>query len=53
MHAGVWRNGRLGPYGNISSETKIVSETGNVFDTIYDEDESEKKDKGVMKNYKI
>ena len=53
MHAGVWRNGRLGPYGNISSETKIVSETGNFFDTKYDEDESVKKDKGVMKNFKI
>ena len=54
MQGGVWRNGRLGPYGNLSSETKIVSETGNFFDTKYEEEGyGSKKDKGVIKNYKI
>jgi hypothetical protein len=53
MFGGVWRNGNLGPYGNLSSDTKIVSDTDNFFDTKYDDEPNGKKDKGVMKNYKI
>ena len=50
---GVFRSGKLGPYSNISSETKIVSETDNFFDTTFDDDEYDKsKDGGVMKGFK-
>jgi hypothetical protein len=39
MIGGVFRSGKLGPYANISSETKIVTQGGNFFDTTYDDDE--------------
>lgn len=53
MNGGVWRSGKLGPYGNISSETKIVSDGDNFFDTKFDSDGYQKeKDKGVMKIFK-
>jgi len=38
MFGGVIRSGKLGPYANVSSETKIISETDNFFDTKFDED---------------
>lgn len=38
MFGGVLRSGKLGPYANVSSETKIISETDNFFDTEFDED---------------
>jgi hypothetical protein len=38
MIGGVLRSGKLGPYANVSSETKIISETDNFFDTSFDED---------------
>lgn len=38
MIGGVLRSGKLGPYANVSSETKIISETDNFFDTQFDED---------------
>jgi hypothetical protein len=53
MIGGIFRSGKLGPYSNISSDTKIVSETDNFFDTTFDEDEYDKsKDGGVMKGFK-
>jgi len=53
MNGGVWRNGKLGPYANISSETKIVSEVDNFFDTKFDGDENKnKKDQGIISIYK-
>jgi hypothetical protein len=53
MTGGVFRSGKLGPYANISSETKIVSETDNFFDTKFDDDQyNRKKDKGVLKVFK-
>lgn len=53
MIGGVYRSGKLGPYGNISSETKIVSETDNFFDTKFDDDQySRKKDQGTIKGFK-
>jgi hypothetical protein len=38
MIGGVLRSGKLGPFANVSSETKIISETDNFFDTEFDED---------------
>ena len=53
MNGGVWRNGKLGPYGNLSSETKIVSDVDNFFDTKFEEDGSKnKKDQGVINVFK-
>ena len=44
MEGGVFRSGKLGPYANIISSTKIVSDTDNFFDTKFD-DSSIKKPK--------
>jgi len=53
MMGGVYRSGKLGPYANISSETKIVSDTDNFFNTKFDDDQyNRKKDKGSLKSYK-
>ena len=53
MFGGVFRSGKLGPYANLSSETKIVSETENFFDTKFDDDHYNiKKDQGVIKGFK-
>ena len=53
MNGGIFRSGKLGPYANISSETKIVSETDNFFDTTFDDDNyNRKKDLGVIKGFK-
>ena len=53
MTGGVYRSGKLGPYGNISSETKIVSDTDNFFSTNFDDDQyNRKKDQGAIKGFK-
>jgi len=53
MTGGVYRSGKLGPYANISSETKIVSDTDNFFNTKFDDDQyNRKKDQGSLKGYK-
>lgn len=53
MQGGVYRSGKLGPYANISSETKIVSDTDNFFDTSFEEDNYDrKKDLGIIKGFK-
>jgi hypothetical protein len=53
MEGGILRSGKLGPYANISSETKIVSETDNFFDTNFEDDDYQKeKDRGIIKTFK-
>lgn len=52
MEGGVFRSGKLGPYAMISSETKIVTDTNNFFDTKYEEEGDKGKDLGVMKIFK-
>ena len=53
MYGGVFRSGKLGPYANISSETKVVTEHDNFFDTSFDDDQYDsKKDQGVIKAFK-
>ena len=53
MIAGIFRSGKLGPYANISSDTKIVSDTDNFFDTHFDDDQYDsKKDLGIIKGFK-
>jgi hypothetical protein len=53
MIGGVFRSGKLGPYANISSETKVVRDSDNFFDTSFDDDSYDfKNDKGVMKVFK-
>lgn len=52
MEAGVFRGGKLGPYSNISSETKIISDSENFFDIKFDDDEySKDKDKGFLDGF--
>lgn len=53
MIGGVFRSGKLGPYANISSETKVVTQANNFFDTSFDDDNYDlKKDKGLIKAFK-
>jgi hypothetical protein len=53
MIGGVLRSGKLGPYANVSSETKIISETDNFFDTDLDEDQPQgKKSPKSIKSFK-
>ena len=53
MYGGVFRSGKLGPYANISSETKIVTDHDNFFDTSFDDRQYDiKKDQGVIKAFK-
>jgi hypothetical protein len=53
MEGGVLRSGKLGPYANVSSTTKVVTDRDNFFDTKFDDDEYDKtKDEGFMKGFK-
>jgi len=53
MEGGIFRSGKLGPYASISSDTKIVSETDNFFNTKFDDDDYDKgKDEGAIKGFK-
>jgi uncharacterized protein YjbI with pentapeptide repeats len=53
MDGGVFRSGDLGPYAEISSETKVVSETENFFDTEFEDDDLRKeKDLGRISIFK-
>jgi hypothetical protein len=46
-------SGQLGPYANISSETKVVTDTDNFFDTSFEDDHYDmKKDQGLIKAFK-
>lgn len=51
MDGGVFRSGKLGPYAEMSSETRVVSETENFFDTTFDDDD-QRKDKMGVKSFK-
>jgi len=52
MVGGVLRSGKLGPYANVSSETKIISETDNFFNTEFDEDVPSAKKNLDIKGFK-
>lgn len=45
MIGGVYRSGELGPYATLSSETKIVSDTNNFFETTFKKQEDKEKTK--------
>lgn len=47
MEGGVFRSGELGPFASISSETKIVTDSDNFFDTSF-ETERDVDKKGIM-----
>lgn len=46
MNGGVLRSGKLGPYANVSSETKVITDSGSFFNTRFDT-ETGKSEKGV------
>jgi len=53
MIGGIWRSGELGPYASISSETKIVSDSDNFFDTSFEEEGGKGfVDKGKIEGFK-
>lgn len=43
MVGGVWRSGRVGDFGTISDETRIVTDTDSYFNTTIDQEETPKK----------
>lgn len=51
MEGGVFRSGKIGPYGYLSSETKIVTEYNSFFDTKFGDDKMDS-DKFVTKTWK-
>lgn len=54
MEGGVLRSGKLGPYATVSSDTKVVSDRENFFDTRFDDDQlmKDEKDLGEIKAFK-
>jgi uncharacterized protein YjbI with pentapeptide repeats len=52
MQGGIFRSGKLGPYANLSSDTKVVSEYDNFFDTYFDSEDLENKDAKKIMTYK-
>jgi hypothetical protein len=38
MYGGVYRSGKLGPYGMLDSDVKIIRSYDNFFDTTFDDD---------------
>ena len=54
MDGGVFRSGKLGPYATLSSETKVVSDTDNFFNTKFDQQDGILKpiNKGSIKSFK-
>lgn len=51
MFGGVFRSGKLGPYATMDSETKIVSDSDNFFDTRFEEEGEKGSDKGIIKAF--
>jgi len=47
MTGGIFRSGKIGPYGVLSSTTKIVNDDTNFFNVKYEEDEAEEKQKNL------
>ncbi len=52
MEGGILRSGKLGPNAEISSTTKIVSETDNFFNTKFNIDEEGKMGVKSVKGFK-
>jgi hypothetical protein len=52
MQGGIFRSGKLGPYANVSSSTKIVSEYDNFFDTSFDAEDLENKENKKIMSFK-
>jgi uncharacterized protein YjbI with pentapeptide repeats len=52
MEAGIFRSGKLGPYANVSSNTKVVSEYDNFFDTSFDSEDLENKENKKIMSFK-
>jgi hypothetical protein len=52
MTGGIFRSGKLGPYADLSSETKVVSEYDNFFDTRFDSEDLENKDAKKIMTFK-
>ena len=51
MTGGVFRSGELGPYANLDSDVKVVTDTSNFFDTPFEEDRKGDK-QGAIKGFK-
>ena len=51
MTGGVFRSGELGPYANLDSSVKVVTDTSNFFDTPFEEDDKGDKE-GAIKGFK-
>jgi uncharacterized protein YjbI with pentapeptide repeats len=51
MTGGVFRSGELGPYANLDSDVKVVTDTSNFFDTPFEEDIKGDK-QGAIKGFK-
>lgn len=51
MTGGVFRSGELGPYANLDSSVKVVTDTSNFFDTPFEEDRKGDK-QGAIKGFK-
>jgi hypothetical protein len=47
MSGGVYRSGKLGPFATLDSEVKVVTDSGNFFDTKYEEETKGDK-KGII-----
>lgn len=52
MSGGIFRSGKLGPYADISSQTKVVSEYDNFFDTRFESDDLENKEAKKIISFK-
>lgn len=47
MEGGIFRSGKIGPYGTLSSTTKVVNDNSNFFQVKYEEDEKDDKPKSL------
>ncbi len=47
MDGGIFRSGKIGPYGTLSSTTKVVTDKSNFFKVKYEEDDKEAKPKSL------
>lgn len=52
MEGGIFRSGKTGPYANLSSDTTIVSEYDNFFDTRFDTEDLENKESKKIMSFK-
>lgn len=47
MEGGIFRSGKIGPYGTLSSTTKVVTDKSNFFQVKYQDDEKDDKPKSL------